>query len=968
MLKIIETCFFEQTCDGVIVRAFHQNIQGLLNKLDTIEVCIDEFSENGNELDILCFTETFVKKGSENNIQLKQFKFASSFSRNKKRGGVCIMVNKAIDFKVVKLCDDLSLEKDFESCAIDIPLFNCIVVCIYKIPGNSNVSRFIERLDMLLYKLTRYSRKKIILTGDWNIDTLRETNASKELKLLLATYNFTLHIKEPTRLTSCIDHFASNIDNAQGKTHSLYLSDHDTGQTLNFEIFIKKKASPKYWYKRIREINDENENKFTQCLSSLSWMDVFSNEHDINDAFKSFHEDLCLFFNLCFPEKRVKINANYSRPKWISKGIKKSTTVKRELRSLYYRNKTPENRSTFRKYTKLLRKCINKSQKIHNNTIIKTSSNKCRATWNIIKNKADVVKSHDEIETIQVDDICINDPSDIATAFNNFFLNLTTEPNDISIENKFNLNNSLSHSLFLMPCLEQEIVNIIKTLKNTKSVGIDGLPTFIFKKFAKFLAPVLTFLINISFTQGKFPDLLKRSKVSPLHKKNDRKDMNNYRPITLVPIISKIFEKAMHKRITNFFDKHSIIAEEQNGFQRNKSTTLAAYSLIKTVVDNIDKKVPVVSVFFDMSKAFDYVDHQILLKKCEKYGIRGQALSWIQSYLSNRMQCVEINKINENGEVVAHKSPFLYNKSGVPQGSVLGPLLFLIYINDLPEIINYKTILFADDISIIIPNHDISLNFDHTINSVIEIVTTWLLQNKLNVNVKKTAYIQFSNYKTNPPKLNVICQGQEIREVNETKFLGITLDNHCNWKSHISNICTRLSQFIYALKRLRCTAGESAALTAYHGYVASILRYGLILWGNSSDIEKVFILQKKCLRAICGAGPIETCRPLFKKMRLLTLTGLYILEIGTFVRNNPKLFKHYATVDPRLRPRDTTRLLKTVCTSALYKKNSFAMSIKIYNRIPLQIRQLPTNLFIKCLRTWLIDNCFYNFNEFFDIK
>lgn len=169
-------------------------------------------------------------------VQSKQFKLAVSFCRSQKRCGSCIMIRKSIDYKVIKWCSDISVDNDFEACAIDIPLFDCIVVCIYRISGSSNISRFMKCLDRLLYKLTKYRKKKVILAGDLNIDTMKDSSDSKELKSLLATYSLSLHIDVPTRLKSCIDHLASNIDNTEGKVHSLYLSDHNTGQTLEFKI------------------------------------------------------------------------------------------------------------------------------------------------------------------------------------------------------------------------------------------------------------------------------------------------------------------------------------------------------------------------------------------------------------------------------------------------------------------------------------------------------------------------------------------------------------------------------------------------------------------------------------------------------------------------------------------------------------------------------------------------------------
>lgn len=490
----------------------------------------------------------------------------------------------------------------------------------------------------------------------------------------------------------------------------------------------------------------------------------------------------------------------------------------------------------------------------------------------------------------------------------------------------------------------------------------------VLKSCAKALSSILCHLINTSLANGVFPERLKISIVKPLHKKGCTLDVNNYRPITLIPILSKIYEKVMHLRLREFLNKNKIIKEEQNGFQKGKSTTLAAFSLVKSITENIDKKQPVTVVFLDMSKAFDLVNYDKLLDKCERYGIRGPALDWLRSYLCGRTQCVELSRIEKTKMTsTTYRSHIKGNRSGVPQGSILGPPLFLLYINDLPNTTNHKCVLFADDVSVIIPSNNNTQNHEKEVHDTMNDIVGWLTLNDLKVNLSKTKYVHFSNYnQIKKHNFDITFEEEKINRDDNIRFLGITLDEHCNWKLHINTVCKKLNRFVYALRQLRKTVSETAALTAYHGHVSSILRYGLLLWGNSPHISRAFIIQKKCIRAISNVGPFETCRPLFKKLGVLTLASMYIMEIGMFIRNQKHLFVD-SNENRRYKSRDPTKLnIHTSCRSALYKKNSYRMSIKIYNHFPRPLRELPSYKFHKQLKSWLLENCFYTLNEFFN--
>lgn len=328
---------------------------------------------------------------------------------------------------------------------------------------------------------------------------------------------------------------------------------------------------------------------------------------------------------------------------------------------------------------------------------------------------------------------------------------------------------------------------------------------------------------------------------------------------------------------------------------------------------------------------------------------------------------MEITKTCQN-EKITYSSEYSYkhNNYGTPQGGIVSPLLFLVYINDIPEAIGKDCILFADDTTIMIKS-DNNKNLEKEIVQALDNAIVWLEKNNLKINMTKTNIIQFQTYNANINKLDIHYKDSHLTTVDNCVFLGITVDKNCNWKTHIDKILVKIDRFIYVLKRIRQTVNCDTAMLAYHGYVSSVLRYGIVLWGNSVDSDRVFKAQKKCIRAICGAHFLDSCKPLFHKLKILPLPCLYIFEICTFVKRNYNLFE--TTTDrPNSRTRHKDRLRLPPIKLKLFKKNVYCMSIIIYNHLPNSFQDLPLTMFKKILFNLLLFKRYYTVKDYLEDK
>lgn len=939
------------------IHVIHQNTDGLISKSDLLSLHINDLANLGKHVDVLCVTEHNMTQEDHYNLCIPNYTLATFYARKSRRGGSCILVNNKHPYKILDLkeyCSSCILE----SCAIELIEHQIIIVCIYRSPKNNidSLTSFFYNFDGILSKVCLNSKKKVLICGDFNIDILKNTKISMQFQNLLHSFNMKLGVREPTRLESntCIDNIIHNVRGSVCEVVELAVSDH-TAQIIKCPV--KKTCTITHWFSYKRDFCQENVKKFEEALQSLSFGSVYSCK-DPNNAFKEFHNLFKLFYDLYFPLKKIK-NVTTKPQKWITKGIKLCSKRKREMLWTFRRHPNIVNKQRYNSYSKRLKTIIKLTQKSQNSHFINNAVNKTKATWRVINSSKNNIPRNSSYKLL-IDDKYETNPTDIVELFNNHFIDQIKPTNNS--DHKITVTNSNMNSLFLSPTTPIDIYKIITTLKNTNSSGFDDIETKIIKSVAVEISPVFSFITNLCIEHGVFPEDLKLSVIKPLHKKGDPQNIQNYRPIALLSIFSKIIEKVIYNSIYMFLEKNDILTKEQYGFRKCKNINMAIYELINEIVTNMDQKIPVTALFMDMTKAFDFVDHGILLNKLYKYGIRGNVLNLIKSYLTGRKQVTSISAVDAQTKTeINYQSRERHIYYGVPQGSVLGPLLFLCYINDLPKTIPHPMTLFADDCTVVFSGKNKD-SYENDINSSLSLIIQWLNNNNLQINFNKTQIMTFKQ-RTNPENLDINYDQNRIIKTEQTKFLGIWLDENMTWKTHMETMIKKINQFCYALHNLNKVANRNTVLTAYHAYVSTTLRYGIIFWGNSTNREMAFKAQKQCLRAICLLKPTESCKPFFVGLKILTLPSLYIHEISIFVKENQSKFEKLKT----RRHQNTLKSKKH--NTALFSKSCLGMGPKIYNNLPKTLKSMTNiNHFKSQLKKFLIEKAYYSINEFLDDK
>lgn len=430
-----------------------------------------------------------------------------------------------------------------------------------------------------------------------------------------------------------------------------------------------------------------------------------------------------------------------------------------------------------------------------------------------------------------------------------------------------------ANSLFLYPTTTSEIKTIINQLKTKKSAGIDGITATTLKEISDYIATPLSHLINKAIGEGEFPSAFKVTIVKPIHKSGQKDEVTNYRPISLITNLAKIFEKVIKIRIMNYLEKYNLLSDSQFGFRKGKSTQDAIACLVSKIYQALDSRQKCLTVFIDLKKAFDTVCHTQLINSLDNLGFRGNSLNLLKSYLDNRIQYTEINSVRSRANIVEY---------GVPQGTVLGPVLFILYINSLFDLqTSGSTISYADDTALFYtgPNWD---ELKTKVERDLEKIKNYFDSKYLTLNLAKTTYLPFYLHDRAAPTFHQLVASEQLKisPVTDVKYLGIKIDAKLKWDTHVNYVLKKLRKLVYRFKCLRDVLDINQLKILYHSLIESHLNYGILGWGGVLDchLRKLDTLQKRLLKIIFKKEITYSSDVLFKEVKVMDTRMLYFYQ------------------------------------------------------------------------------------------
>lgn len=911
----------------------HLNIQSIVPKIDLIK-------GESEAYDVLVFTESWLKETSANESILIE-NFLPPFRRDRAGrpgGGVIIYVRNTL---VAHRRTDLEIN-GLEAVWLEIIVRSkTILIGGFYRPPNSNNDYF----DLIFESIDKaYSTNiaDIIITGDFNVNML--VNGHNKMTDVTQQYNLKQLIQEPTHFTETS---SSLIDLFLVRTPSNVLM---SGVIDNFIpdqtryhcpiILLMKFVRPKLksFKRHIWNYNLADYDKFRQILYNINWENELNTE-DVDLKVYNITSSIINAGKQAIPNKVVTIRPGESP--WITSRIKK---IIRKRKRTFRKFKKTKEIGLFEKY-KHLRNTVVKEIRISKENyfdklekLINNESSNSKIFWKTSKQLLNLSKDSRNIPPLVYNNEFAESDEQKATLLNNYF----SSQSSVNDENKilpppelpdYGLLSSIYISVL-------DVEDALKKLDVNKASGPDLLSPRLLKEGIPILSKPLSDLFNSLLELGCFPSDWKKGNLTPIYKKDDRTQPSNYRPVSLLSNLGKLMERCIHKHVYNYITRNQLLTSFQSGFTQGDSTTFQLLHTYHTFCDAVDRGKEVRVVFCDISKAFDRVWHKGLLHKLANAGFSGALLSWFTSYLSDRQQRVVLNGASSDWTSV---------RAGVPQGSILGPLLFLIYINDIVKNIGCSIRLFADDTSLYIivdTPEDAAVRLNLDLSSISTWANTWLVD----FNPNKTTSMIISRKRAPLAHPPLFMNNVKLVDKETHKHLGLILSNDCTWTAHIKSLTQTAWYRLHLLRNLKFKLKRHALEKLYFAFIRPILEYSCSVWDNCSSENKKMLdsVHVEAARIITGGTKLCSIEKLFadlgwdclqERRNKQKLVIMYKMIYGITPNYLTELVPPLVREGNPYRLRNSNNIELLHANTNLYFNSFLPSTIRSWNNLPVEIQQ-----------------------------
>lgn len=915
----------------------YMNTRSCRYKLDLIEAFVQSLNK---PIHVIIFTETWLYTGEIFNINGCQ-SFHSTRD-GERGGGVSIFVKDMISAHTL-----FSGQLDISNfLVVELPEYLLKLVAIYN-PGR-NVSQFLSHIEETIAHF-----KSCIVFGDFNINLLNEDPLTLDYRavvegngyVFLNSVNQSFATRVSNTIETIIDHVFTDLCKY---SYNFTLLENDTDLSDHKSIVLSVNQVP------VKPIKSNTK-------TVLQYELLNSNDLDVNHV-SNFDDFVDHYRNIIRSNTKTVRTTRKGQPKrpYINGEVLQLINIKRNLYHAYKRN--PALEPEYRRARNDVTNKIKHLKKSYYENQINSSIDSPRKMWShineLVFNKQKSATLHSYV--LDINGTLTTDESIISNAFNDYFVNVCDSilpewGEQAEPEPEIN-NNSNNIAFSFVTVSDDQIMKCINDLNRNSATGIDGISVKFFQKYANIFISKYRELINNCIELCQFPNCLKTAKVVPIYKSGSKTKLNNYRPVSVLNVASKPIEKILHQQIQNYCTQYNIVHQSQFGFVPFSNTMTAVAHLVNYISIGLDDGKKVACVFVDIRKAFDSVHHGLLVKKLHKVGFSENAKQLIMSYLDRRTQIVKINNTHSVPKLIKH---------GVPQGSILGPLLFLIYINDIFQLpLKGKLQLYADDASLVYCANELGTLEEHIIHDL-KLLTCFFTSNHMAINLEKTNFIVFS-LRGESPRLSISVENTIVNQISCGKYLGILIDENLKWNMQVNSICSKIIPYMFALKKIRCFIAEKTAWNIYYAYIQPHLIYMNSIWGVSSAVHlrSLTVLQNKSIKIIKQLPPLHPTRDLYDK-KVLPLqilnkyeTCIYMFKtINRLIKSNFELIYISEIHDHNTRGSANRSLFALRYRTRISKNCVINQGIILFNSLPPAIRNITSlNEFKSVIRQYLWQN------------